>query len=310
MSPSARSGTPRRAIPATLFAATALVAVGIGTAALPAGAQTTATTPVAPANAKAAAMRKAKTFSLELGASLTRTNIKRLTSRDVVVVDGSETSDAQIKQLKAKGTLVLGYLSVGTVESWRPWFDLLKDHRLEALGDWPGEKYTDLTSPDARTALADTITPQLLAKGYDGLFLDNVDMLEVHPEDSAGMLDVVTRISAKVHAAGGVLMAQNGDSIITPYLPLLDGWNREDATGTYDFDAKKYVTSDADTRRSARETIAQVKAAGLLATTTDYYASPTSTAAKRAVRIACKAGAVPFVGNIALTTVSAKPQHC
>ena len=80
--------------------------------------------------------------------------------------------------------------------------------------------------------------------------------------------------------------------------------------GTYDFDREQYVATDAAGRRSARTAIKLVRAAGLLVTSTDYFASPTSKAAVRAVRIACQAGAVPFVGDIDLRTVTAKPPRC
>ncbi len=265
---------------------------------------------IASAATPATAIRKADTFSLALGATLNSTNVKRLATRDLVVVDGDDASKAKVKRLKAKGAIVLGYLSVGTVESWRPWFNLLRDHRLEELGDWPGERYADVSAEAVRTAFVDTIATQLLAKGFDGLFLDNVDMIETHPAQADGMLDLVTRLSAKVHASGGALMAQNGDTIIKPYLPLLDAWNREDPTGTYDFATSKYVATDADGRRSARTAIQLAKAAGLLVTTTDYFATPTDKAAVRAVRISCKVGAVPFIGDIDLKKVAPKAQRC
>ena len=61
---------------------------------------------------------------------------------------------------------------------------------------------------------------------------------------------------------------------------------------------------------ATRTTLRSVRAAGLLTTTTDYFASPTSKDARRAVRIACKVGAVPFVGNIALSKVPRRIERC
>jgi uncharacterized protein (TIGR01370 family) len=278
------------------IAALAVIASCIGAA--PAGA------------APSAKLTEAKSFSLALGAKLSSRNIRRLAARDLVVVDGEAVTPTQITQLKRKGALVLGYLSVGTVESWRSWFEQLQAYRLEPLADWPGERYADVSQPAARAALADAITPMLLGKGFDGLFLDNVDMVEDHPAQQAGMIDLVSRIAARVHAQGGTLMAQNGDAIIGIFMPYLDAWNREDATLTYDFERKRYELSDADGRRSARATLRAMHSAGIVTTTTDYYGSPTAPAAKRAIRISCKAGAIPLVANISLTAVPARPQRC
>lgn len=255
-------------------------------------------------------LHEAKTFIPALGAPLTAKNVARLARRDVVVIDGELTTSGEVKRLKARGALVLAYLSVGSVESWRTWFPQLKDYRLDEIGDWDGERYTDVSDPGARDALADKIAPQLLAKGFDGLFLDWVSMVEDHPAQQAGMLDLVTRLSTRVRAGGGVLMAQNGDTVIDPFLPLLDGWNREDPTGTYDFGKKRYVATDEAGRRLARTTIKRLIARGLVVTATDYFASPTSADAKRAVRIACQAGALPFVGDITLENVPKTAPRC
>ncbi len=126
------------------------------------------------------------------------------------------------------------------MESWRSWFPLLKPYRLEPLGDWPGERYTNVSDPQARDVLAIS-SRRSSWQGIRWLFLDLIDMTEDHPAQMDGMIDLVQRISARVHAGGGVLMAQNGDSVIDRFTASLDAWNREDTTGTYDFDRERYV---------------------------------------------------------------------
>ncbi len=290
-----------RVVPTVLACVAAACAV-----ARPAAAQT----PAPERSATQQKLHQSKTFMPALGVDLSTRNEQRLARRDLVVVDGELTLKSEVKRIGSRGALVLGYLSVGSVESWRSWFPLLKDYRLDELDGWPGERYADVSKPEARDALADEIAPQLLAKGFDGLFLDNLDMIEDHAPQQPGMLDLVTRLAARVHGKGGVLMAQNADTVIDPFVPLLDAWNREDPTGTYDFAKKRYVPTDTAGRRLARSTIARLRGAGLLVTTTDYFGSPTSAQAKRAVRIACQVGAVPFVGDIALARVAKKAPRC
>ncbi len=284
-------------------------AVALGASALPGYARAADIPPTAtsPASAK---LQAARTFAFGLGVKLTSANVARLGRRDLVVVDGEDASPAVVARLHARGALVLGYLSVGSVESWRSWFPLLKPYRLEPLGDWPGERYTDVSQSGARDVLADQLTPQLLSKGFDGLFLDLIDMTEDHPAQMDGMIDVVQRISARVHAGGGVLMAQNGDSVIDRFTASLDAWNREDTTGTYDFDRERYVRASPSAHRSAVATLRRLRAAGLVVTSTDYFASPRAPGAARAVRIACAAGALPMIGDINLRRISAQPQRC
>lgn len=276
----------------------------------PAGARAADPSPVAsPAVAKAELLG-AKTFSLAIGADLTKRDLARLKARDVVVIDGELVKRSQVKALQVRGVIVLGYLSVGSAESWRGWFPLLKDHRLGPVPGWPGERFTNLTKPEARAALTDKIAPQLLAKGIDGLFLDNLDVAEAVPAQLDATVQTLGQLSALARGRGKLVMAQNTDSRITRMLPYLDAWNREDPTGTYDFTRKKYVPTDATGRRIARQTIRQVRAAGLLVTTTDYFASANAPGARRAARIACELGAVPFIGEITLSRVAAKPERC
>ena len=103
----------------------------------------------------------------------------RLGDYDLVVVDGEEASAAEVVGAsRRRAPIVLAYLSVGTIEKWRGWYDDLKRYRLAAWQDWKDEWFADVSKAGLRDALADEIAPEILDKGFDGLFLDNVDMIE------------------------------------------------------------------------------------------------------------------------------------
>src|SRR5690242_14505305 len=106
---------------------------------------------------------------------------------DLVVVDGEEVTAGQVAALHARGKVVLGYLSVGTIEKGRFWFARAKRYRLELWDDW-GEWYADTSKRGYRSLITRTVAPRLRAKKLDGLFLDNVDMVETHPRQRAGMV--------------------------------------------------------------------------------------------------------------------------
>jgi hypothetical protein len=54
-----------------------------------------------------------------------------------------------------------------------------------------------------------------------------------------------------------------------------------------------------------------MKARGLLTLATGYVASARNTRAiRRDIRIACAAGALPFVSNLELTRIPAQPPRC
>lgn len=232
-----------------------------------------------------------------------------LSGYGLVVVDGADTSAARVRQLRRGGRIVLGYLSVGTIERGRWWFAAASPHRLELWQDW-GEWYADTSAPGFRHLIADRVAPRMLAKGFDGLFLDNVDMIETHRGRAAGMRSLVAAVAARVHRRRGFLFAQNGEDIIGPMLRFLDGWNREDVTGTYDFDAGEYVVQPAGETASAQAALRRIRRAGLLVTATDYFPSGATAGAERARRNACAAGALPFVSDIELTRIPVTPLRC
>src|SRR5262249_18200780 len=81
----------------------------------------------------------------------------------------------------------------------------------------------------------------------------------------------VGAIARRVHARRGFLFAQNGEDVMGPMLHDLDGWNREDVTGTYDFDSSSYVVQPAGETAGALAAIRRMRQAGLLVTATDHF---------------------------------------
>jgi len=229
---------------------------------------------------------------------------------DLVVADGQEARPGQIAGMQRQGTVVLAYLSVGTIESYRPWYRELKRYRLEAWKDWKDEWYADVSRRGFRRAILREIAPRILAKGFDGLFLDNTDMIETHQAQTSGMRRLIRRLATRVHADDGLLFAQNGGGVITPSLPFLDGWNREDVSWTYDFDHRRYRALRAGETAYAQRELRRIAGEGLLVTATDYTAHARGGPVRTSIANACDAGALPYVSDIGLRRVPESPYRC
>lgn len=255
-------------------------------------------------------LQAVESFAFALGGDLdSDAEVARLAAYDLVAVDGGAPAD-RVAQVRAGGTLVLGYLSVGTIEPYRSWYRKLKRYRLpDRFEEWD-EDYARVSAKGFRKAIAGRIAPKLLSKGFDGLFLDNVDMIDTHPKQRRGMHRLVRRLSAVAHARGGLLFAQNGESSVGPMLSSLDGWNREDVTWTYSFKRKRYQRVAAADRAAAQAALQRIGAAGLLVTSADYTAAGDAAAEQESVMNACAAGAIPFVGDIGLRRLPAAPLRC
>ncbi len=172
-----------------LWALTLTLAVATGSAVAPPS--TAGTAP--PRDKRLASVRS---FALAIGSGSLRGDLtRRYRGYDLVVLDGSEATAGQVAALRAHGRLVLGYLDVGTIERARPWSHAALAYRLGLWADW-GEYYADVSRPALRRLMADQVAPTILAKGFDGLFLDNVDMVEGHPSQGVGMRLLVGAIEA------------------------------------------------------------------------------------------------------------------
>jgi len=251
----------------------------------------------------------ARSFAFAIGGDAESVDTTLLGRYDLVVVDGEGVTPQVVQALHAEGALVLAYVSVGTIESYRSWYAAASPYKLELWDDW-GEWYADTSKAGFRDLVTGTVVPPMLAKGVDGLFLDNVDMISEHDAQAPGMYALVEALATMVHRDGRILFAQNGEEIVDPLLDVLDGWNREDVTSTYDFDTETYQRVPAADARYALDALRRVRAAGVFTTATDYTASATSAISTESTANACSVGALSFVSNIGLTRIPATPATC
>lgn len=249
-----------------------------------------------------------ESFALALGDDLEGDVVGRLSPYDLVVVDGEYIEPADVAALQASGTIVLGYLSVGTIERYRSWYKAAKPFRMELWDDW-GEWYADVNRAGFRRLITDRVAPMILAKGVDGLFLDNVDMIETHPDRSRHMRNLVGGLSDLVDAGGGLLFAQNGYDIMGPMFGYVDGWNQEDVSFTYDWDEDRYRAVPGADRRERLRALRRVGRKGIFTTSTDYMRAGAKVKITKAVTRSCNNGAVPWVADIELTRL-AGPYPC
>jgi hypothetical protein len=264
-------------------------------------------TPIPLRNDRLAAVHS---FAFAIGSGDLSGNLAtRYASYDLVIVDGEDVTARQIAKLHAAGKLVLGYLDVGTIEPYRSWFRRAKPYRLGYWKDW-GEWYANVGARGYRDLLVRRVAPTMLRKHLDGLFLDNVDMVETHPRLKRGMAELVSGLARLVHGRQGFLFAQNGADIMGPMLRYLDGWNREDVSFTYDFGHKRYVRVHAADAAAARRELLRMRSRGLLTLATDYVAANDEADAAQAAATACSVGALPFESNIDLTRIPPAAPTC
>lgn len=251
-----------------------------------------------------------RSFAFALGVNCNNKKVlNSLSNYDLVVIDGEDASAKSVQTLRQRGVIVLGYLSIGTIEPYRSWYKSLKKYRLAYWADW-GEWIADVNQDGYRQAITQKIMPSILKKKFDGLFLDNFDTAAERPNLEPGMLQLIQEISSSIRNSGGLLFAQNGDSLVGSITSYIDGWNREDVTSTFDFDSNQYrFTSDED-RNAALETLQNLHNLGLLTTATDYVKKPENAATEISRNYACAVGAIPYSSTIELDKINPLDLRC
>ena len=227
------------------------------------------------------------------------TGLDRAGGFDVVVVDAVAQSDGyvetareDVRALQADGALVLAYLSVGTVERWRHYAaGVPRSWTLGAVDGWPGERFVDARKAGWRALMARE-AQTLAAAGYDGLYLDNLDVAELHPRTATGVVKLVEGLADA--APDLLLVAQNGLAV-ADRLPI-DGLGHEDVFWRWD---GRYRRSTAAERAELLPGLRALRDRGLPIFTLDY-AKPGSPGAAEALASSLAEGFRPAVSVLNL----------
>jgi len=146
----------------------------------------------------------------------------------LVVVEPEDYSAAELKELKKKGAKVLAYLSVGSVSDERSYYKTLEPYTLRKLDDWPHERYLDVREAKVRDWLQKRAR-DLKRKGFDGYWLDNIDIYEEYR--STEMFQALVNTLHAIKAVGGYVMINGGMLFITdmliPHKVQLGAYKRE-----------------------------------------------------------------------------------
>jgi cysteinyl-tRNA synthetase, unknown class len=167
--------------------------------------------------------------------------------------DADNFTDAEIQTLRASGkNRVISYLNVGSCEDYRSYFGADPPGHKSCMSSgaltsdyqgYPDEKWADLSNAAYRDLIVNYVAPRLAARGVDGFFLDNLEVVEHGPNDSDGPcnaacsqggLDLVWELRQKF--PDKLIVMQNATSDVTrlgkthgvDYPSLLDGVSHEE----------------------------------------------------------------------------------
>ncbi len=225
---------------------------------------------------------------------------------DIDVEDGAANYRADdVAALKAKGKLVVSYLNIGSAEPFRAYWKHVEAYSLGKYPGWP-EFYMDVSKSGYRDVILNSVVPQILAKGVDGLFLDNVDAGSNlgMPAVTAGIVELVRQIHA-MHPSLLLIAQSSNLRVLTErgadgrqFYQYLNGLAREEVSATYQDGYHRVPAAESD---AMLRTLAAWRSKGLTVFTLDYANSPEL--ARYAIERARAHGLVPYVSTKQLDQV-------
>lgn len=199
-------------------------------------------------------------------------------SYDTLVIDAQYYSAEEISALKENCDEIYSYLNMGSVESFRDYYDEYKDITTAPYENWEDERWVDVSNPKWQAFIVDKIAPRLIEKGIDGFFIDNCDVYYIDPREE--IYQALTDMLSALKATGKTVIVNGGDSYVSRYLDendtlsaVIDGVNQETVYTSINWDDGTFGEATKDDNEYFLNYLERVSDAGgevyLLEYTTD-----------------------------------------
>lgn len=147
-------------------------------------------------------------------------DIKYMDAYETVVVEGQAFSKKDVSKLKEAGHTVLSYINVGSIEEYRPYYDDYSQYALDVYENWEDERWVDVTAPEWQDFVVNELAADLRDKGFDGLFVDNLDVYFHYPSEES--FEAITSILRSFKSLGFYVSINGGDVYVTECLERYD----------------------------------------------------------------------------------------
>lgn len=213
-------------------------------------------------------------------------DVSRYAGYDTLIVDLQEFSPDDVLRLRDTGvTTVYSYLNIGSLETYRPYYDRFSRLGAESYENWPEEYWLDVTDPQWRDFIVHELGEELGAGGADGFFIDNADVFGRSPTKETR--DALVEMLGGLKAMGVRVLINGGDEFVAALLDeegaqgapmlegVLDGVAQETVfTSIEDYDRDVFGRQDAAESARLRAHVERVADRGLTTLLIEYTNDP------------------------------------
>lgn len=185
-----------------------------------------------------------KTETQEYGVFLSlsgREAIDAAENFEIVVIDAQNLSSEEIAEMQSRGQLVYSYLNVGSLETFRSYYEEFQYLTLKPYVNWENEFWVDASAEEWQYFISVNLATQYVDKGIDGFWVDNVDIYYQYPTEV--MYQGVERTLTTLMEYGKPVIINGGDQFVLEYLErkgqvddILTGVNQETVFSSIDFE--------------------------------------------------------------------------
>ncbi len=172
---------------------------------------------------------------------------EKVTGYDYLIVEPAYFTAMDVRAFKENNKKVLAYISLGEVDKGSWYYPKLVDHTIGENKIWDSN-ILDLENPKTTEVLFELIEMYMTERGYDGLFLDNIDNFSIYgptPHQKPALTAFLKRVKT---AFPDIFMMQNaGVEIIADTREYVDVLGVESVATDFDFTRRKYRLRDEKT---------------------------------------------------------------
>ncbi len=204
--------------------------------------------------------------------------IQRMEKYSVVVLEPTEFNSEQISKLKSEGKTVYGYINIGALEEYRPYFKDFSDLSLGVYKNWEDERWIDVSDLRWQNFIIKVLGKEYAALGLDGFFADNADVYYNFPDENIfyGLCSILKGLQEY----NLTIIINGGDSFVSRCISegsaasLFSGINQECVFTSIDFENETYGRQIAKDTEYYTDYLSDVKDCNLSVFLLEYSADP------------------------------------
>ncbi|MGB0683621.1 MAG: endo alpha-1,4 polygalactosaminidase [Magnetovibrionaceae bacterium] len=222
-----------------------------------------------------------------------------------------------LRPLIDRGKVLLGYLSLGEVENIRPHYQDLKAEGLLLRENkfWENSYFIDVRDLRWTVRVIEELIPQILRKGFHGIFVDTMDnplyLEEVEPETYAGMTRASINLIKAIrrHYPNLLIMINRAYDILPALAHDIDAVLGESVRADYDFENEVYRRVPEELSRPQREKMKALLALNpdLRLMTLDYWDPDDPAPIRDLYARQREEGFEPYVSTLLLNRIIPEP---